>query len=181
MFENNSKILNSLKCIFVLLVCVVSYLFLMCLSDSVSFPVYKKIFETYLFACLETCLEVWTNFVRSVCLWFVWTFRPKWSPSPHPHPRRQCQSSLPGEKIWGGTNCLMTFWDSYEKIENLTKMITSCSIRRVGRRWIQLTRRKCNSNHLFKLTDWKLDTSSLVFSFVLFFEVGTFLEKSKNS
>ena len=57
---------------------------------------------------------------------------PKWSPPP-PHPRRQCQSPLPGEKIWKIMFFLMNCCNLYEFVlENGTKMITSCSICRVG-------------------------------------------------
>ena len=40
------------------------------------------------------------------------------------------QSSLPGEMIYKKTNGNV-FYDCYEKIENGTKMIKACSIRRV--------------------------------------------------
>ena len=57
---------------------------------------------------------------------------PKCSPPP-PHPRHQCQSALPAEKNMENNCFLMIFYDSCEKDPNeCTKMITSCSIRRVG-------------------------------------------------
>ena len=90
------------KCILVLLVCLYyKFIFLMRLSDSVSFSVYMTI-------CYKI---VWTNVVKMfqkceqysyelsfvfVCGFGVNFGSPKWSP--HPHPRRQCQRSLPGEK-----------------------------------------------------------------------------------
>ena len=92
---------------------------------------FKDIFEHF----LKNVQEVWTIFVRNICLWF-WRILVLNGPSQHTHththPRRQCQSSLPGEKICKKV-LYIDFCDFYEnKLKTCTKMITSCSIRRAS-------------------------------------------------
>ena len=71
------------------------------------------------------------DFWRFFLIWGI-LGGPNWSP-PHPHPRRQCQSSLPGEKYERKLFFVMIFYGFYgEKLKKYTKVITSCSIRRVA-------------------------------------------------
>ena len=80
-------------------------------------------FETIFQKCEQFSYEILFRFS-------FFYFGPKWSPHPHPHPhtRRQCQSSLPEKNM---ENKLLVI---FMKKKMCTKMITSCSICRVGRR-----------------------------------------------
>ena len=109
-------------------------IFWMRLSDSVWFSVYMNIIFRYVFACLENCPRSVNN-VRTI-LFFVIVggdlWGPKWSPPSHPHPQRQCQSSLPGEQMWKQMFDYFFLRFLWKRWQNDTKMITLCSIRRVG-------------------------------------------------
>ena len=95
----------------------------MCLSGSVSFSVYRKIF-------LKICCDIFRKMFQK-CEHFSYEllFAICWPPIPIPGVN--VKVPFPGWSIlW--TN---VFIDFYEKLKNGTKTITSCSIRRVGRRW----------------------------------------------
>ena len=56
------------------------------------------------------------------------------APTPTPIPGVNVKVPIPGEKQWKNICFYLFIYDFYEKLKNNTKMITSCSIRRVGRR-----------------------------------------------
>ena len=119
-----------LKCIRVLLVCV-------CI---ISFVTFNAFIGFCVFFCIyEHILKMFLNLFRKMsqkceqCSYEIFfvilvDFGSKWS---QPHPRRQCQSSLQGE-TYGNTCFLLFFKMCMNNSEKCTKMITSCSIRRVG-------------------------------------------------
>ena len=78
--------------------CVLYYklLFLMRISDSVSFSVYMNIFWWCVSTCLEKCPEVWTHFVRTVFGECFCDFCLICCP-PHPHPWRQSKFPTRGK------------------------------------------------------------------------------------
>ena len=86
--------------------CLLYYtlLFLMRLSDWVSFSVYMEIFERFFFRSFKKCPRSVNN-SRTNCFCDFLGFGVLNAPPFHthtthpPHPRRQCQSSLPGKKI----------------------------------------------------------------------------------
>ena len=65
--------------------------------------------------------------------WFVKLFVVNVRPPASSHPQRQSKFPSGGKNI-GKTLFQLVFFTFFRKNENDTKMITSCSIRRVGRR-----------------------------------------------
>ena len=63
-------------------------------------------------------------------MWLFWGFV---APTP-PIPGVSQSSLLVDKHIETNNVCLVKFYGFYEKLKNDNKMVTSCSIRRVGRR-----------------------------------------------
>ena len=112
--------------------CVYLYyklLFLMSLSVSVPFSVYMNIIF-HIFWKLSRSVNNFRTNLLSFCF-YIW-FEICCPPIPIPG---VSQSSLAGAK-YRNNIFLVIFDDLYEKrLKNGTKLNTSCSIRRVGRRW----------------------------------------------
>ena len=93
------------KCMFVFLVCFVLQIFIFSalIGLCVVFCIYGCIFFdilTFLGKYPRSVNNLRTNYFFAflfVILGDLWD--PKWSP--HPHPWRQCQSSLRGKQVWG--------------------------------------------------------------------------------
>ena len=89
----------------------------------VVFCIYEDILRTWFWHFSKNVPEVWTIFVRSIlgkCLGLLGSYM-----VPPAHPRRKYQS------LWKNV-LLLKFCDFCEKWKDVTKTITSCSIRRVG-------------------------------------------------
>ena len=98
-------------------------LFLMRLSDSVYFFVQMKIFcffSDFIFWKMSQKCEQY-----SYDLFVIFGDFFGFMGSPHPHPRRQCQSSLPGERMW---KIIVFWWFLWKELENKWKM----ALRRVA-------------------------------------------------
>ena len=84
--------------------------------------IYEHILNMF-FYIFWKCPEVWTIFVRTIFLWFLWFWKilgVLFGPPPtHPptHPQRQCQSSLPGENIW---KIIVFWWFLWKRWKNST-------------------------------------------------------------
>ena len=111
-------------------------LFWMRLSYLVSFSVYMKIFQRYFLIFV-----FWKMFQKceqfSYKLFFVIfcdLWGPKWSPPPLPTPNPGFNVKVPfrGKQIWKTYFFLVILWFLWKQLKNGTRMITSCSIRRVG-------------------------------------------------
>ena len=130
-FQQHRKcwmLVNVVFCMFGVLNC--KLLFLMRLSDSVSFSVYTNI----ILRCFYICWKMSRSLNKCLYeLFYLWLFVIS-CPPPIPSPASRSKFPSRGEKKHV-LSFIYFFYDVYAKSKKCTKMITSCNIRRVGRRW----------------------------------------------